>query len=39
MGIPIPKVDSFSYLGKRRYLAGGEGAGRDVKKCTDIRLF
>jgi hypothetical protein len=21
MGIPIPKVDSFSYLGERRYLA------------------
>jgi hypothetical protein len=21
VGIPIPKVDSFSYLGERRYLA------------------
>jgi hypothetical protein len=21
MGVPIPKVDSFSYLGERRYLA------------------
>ncbi len=24
MGIPIPKVDSFSYLGERRYLAGAK---------------
>ncbi len=25
MGIPIPKVDSFSYLGERRYLAQWAG--------------
>ncbi len=31
MGIPIPKVDSFSYLCKRRYLAHPFGTSTDLQ--------
>ena len=35
MGIPIPKVDSFSYLGERRYLAENMQRMRDQLTMAD----
>ncbi len=40
MGIPIPKVDSFSYLGERIYLADMTGMGMNaVRIPVPCRVF